>query len=711
MSHRNASLSRADSFLDRIEHSVVGSGYSSILAMTMRSLALVLVATAPAFAEARFAHVDYATYLGGSLDEHATSIVLDSADNAYVTGTTSSSDFPLTSKAFGTPSQDHPCAFITKLNSTGNRIDWSVCLANLRGDRIALDLMGNVYLMASDSSNISSITKLTPSMEKLVYTRSLGVTAAAMAIDSSGSVYITGAAGREFTPTDGAYQSKLTPRICYSGAGVGMSESPCPDAFVTRLRADGTVAYATYIGGSRPDSASAIAVDAQGNAWITGNTTSADFPVTSNALQTKFHGQITLGPLTFGDAFVAKLDPTGSRLIYSTYLGGSAPDAGLAIAVDSLGSAYVAGGTQSTEFPTTPNAFQRIYGGGGAMPSVGGDAFVAKFSAAGSVVYSTFLGGTQVELARGIALDESGRAYVHTSTNMSVLSAGGSSVLTSEALGDVFARSNQGSVVFAGQTLSHLFFSTPDAVQPKFGGGLYDATIIKTDFAQPALPRIANIVNAAGLRSGTPANYPVFQVAPGEVINIFGVGFDSNTTLLFDGLPAPIIYKQSDQMNAIVPFGVTKPSVEIALRQSGKTIALATMDVFDAVPALFTLNGSGHGQAAILNQDGSVNSANNRAPRGSVISVFLTGAGRMNPPQLDGSLGPLTAPFPVPILGVGSSIGQVLYAGAAPGLVAGVVQVNIQISNDVSPGANVPIMLFIGDFASGLTGDTTVAVR
>lgn len=676
----------------------------------MRSIAFLFVITVTGFAAARSARVNYATYLGGSLDEQATAIAVDSAGNVYVAGTTSSPDFPLTSKAFGAPSKDHACAFVTKLNANATGIVWSVCLANSMGGGIGLDSAGNVYVSTFGTSNISSITKLTPGADQIIYAHSLGASASAIAVDPTGNVLAVGSAGEGFATTAGAYRTKLIAETCYSGAGVGMTPSPCSDAFVTKLRADGSVAYATYLGGSRPDQARAVAVDAEGNAWITGDTTSADFPVTAGAAQPTFHGEITLGPLRFGDAFVTKLDPSGSKLLYSTYLGGSAPDSGFAIAVDGAGAAYVAGGTHSADFPTTAAAAQRTYGGG-AFPQFRGDAFVVKLSPAGSIVYSTFLAATQSGAANGIVVDGIGNAYVGTSPNTSVLSLDGSSVLTSPAFSGLFAVSNQGAVFFAGQTLSHLFFSTLDAVQPRFGGGVYDAMIVKTEFAQPALPWITNIVNAAGLRSGTPAFYPVFQVAPGEIITILGSGFDTNTSVVFDGLPAPIIYVQANQINAVVPFGVAGPSTEIALKQSGKSIALGTMDVLDAVPALFTIDVSGHGQAAVLNQDGTVNSATNRAARGSVISVFLTGAGRMTPAQPDGSLGPLAPPFPVPILGVGASIGRILYAGAAPGLVAGVVQVNILISNEVGSGEKVPLVVYIGNYASGFIGDTTVGVR
>src|SRR5204863_3474283 len=142
--------------------------------------------------------------------------------------------------------------------------------------------------------------------------------------------------------------------------------------------------------------------DPLGNAYVTGHTISSDFPM-QNAPQPTFGG--------YYDAFVTKLNPAGSALVYSTYLGGIGFDAGRGIAVDSLGNAYVAGQTGSTNFPTTPGAYQTTYGGSDY------DAFVAKINATGSLVYSTYLGGSGVEAANAIAVDQSGNAYV-TGTNL-----------------------------------------------------------------------------------------------------------------------------------------------------------------------------------------------------------------------------------------------------------------------------------------------------
>jgi len=659
-------------------------------------------------------HLNYATYLGGSLDEQPAGIAADSAGNAYIVGTTSSPDFPLTSTAFGAPSKDHACAFVTKLNAAGTGVVWSVCLASATGAAIALDATGNVYVLTS-----GFITKLTPAADKIVYSKALGTAAAAMAVDAAGNVYAVGTAGDGFATTAGAYQPALAPGTCYATFGVHTSQSPCTDAFAMKLGADGSVAYATYLGGSGPDQARAVAVDSQGNAWITGDTESPNFPITAGAFQSTFHGEVDLGPFQYGDAFVAKLDPTGAKLLYSTYLGGSAPDVGFAIAVDSAGAAYVAGGTQSTDFPATPGAFQRVYGGGNLLPSFAGDAFVVKFNASGLVVYSTFIGGPQNEEATAIAVDPQGNVYVNaypnTSTQipitLSVLSPDGSAILNSATVAGRIAVDSQSSAYLAGATLGNLFFPSAGAFQTKFGGGTYDVTVVKIDFAHPPSPFIATVLNAAGLRSGTPQNYPVFDVAPGEIVTILGAGFDTGTRILFDGAPAPILYMQGGQINAVVPFGVAGPTTGITLQASGQTFGPNTMNVLDAVPALFTADGTGHGQAAILNQDGTVNSTTNPAARGSVISVFMTGAGRMTPAQPDGSMGPLSAPFPVPVLGAACSLGQVLYAGAAPGLVAGAVQVNVRIAGDAIPGDRVPITVYIGNYPSGFLGDTMIALR
>jgi hypothetical protein len=194
-----------------------------------------------------------------------------------------------------------------------------------------------------------------------------------IAVDSSGNAYVTGTTNSASFP--------------------GASGSPAGsyDAFVTKLNAGGNgILYSTFLGGSSDDGGTAIALDSSLNLYIAGSTSSSNFPVTSGAAQTGFGG--------VQDGFVSKLNSTGSALIYATYVGGSGSDSANAIAVDGSGNAYISGGEQSMDFPTTPGAFQTT-------TSDGLDAFVAKLNASGTTfLYSTYLGGNTFDTAHGIAL-------------------------------------------------------------------------------------------------------------------------------------------------------------------------------------------------------------------------------------------------------------------------------------------------------------------
>jgi hypothetical protein len=208
-----------------------------------------------------------------------------------------------------------------------------------------------------------------------------------IAIDASGAIYIAGVTNSpNFPTTPGAFQPTC---------------GGCPfynDAFVAKFDASGALVYATYLGGGDNDWGYDLALDATGAAYVTGYTYSTDFPTTPGAFQTTLGG--------FQNPFVAKLNPTGSGLVYSTYLGGDWHDYAVSIAVDASGAAYITGMTQSGNFPTTPGAFQPAFGGIT-------DAFLAKLNASGSaLVYSTYLGGTDSDLGWDVALDVSGAAHV-----------------------------------------------------------------------------------------------------------------------------------------------------------------------------------------------------------------------------------------------------------------------------------------------------------
>ena len=255
------------------------------------------------------------------------------------------------------------------------------------------------------------MTKLNPTGSALVYSTYLGGSGGGsgqdygygIAVDSSGNAYVTGSTGSSNSPTTpGAFQTAC-------------NGCPTSHAFVTKYNLTGSaLVYSTYLGGSTSDGAGGIAVDSSGNAYVTGFTSSTDFPTTPGAFQTVCNGGS--GCAQYGDAFVTEFNPEGSALVYSTYLGGSTSDGAGGIAVDSSGNAYVTGFTSSTDFPTTPGAFQTVCNGGSGCAQYG-DAFVTEFNPEGSaLVYSTYLGGSNYEQNPGIAVDSSGNAYVTGTT-------------------------------------------------------------------------------------------------------------------------------------------------------------------------------------------------------------------------------------------------------------------------------------------------------
>ncbi len=342
-----------------------------------------------------------------------------------------------------------------------------------------------------------------------------------IAVDAAGSAYVIGSTNSRDFPTAHAVQPGF----------MGPTEPPpeggsASDVFVAKLNADGSaLVYATYLGGSRGDEGGGIAVDGEGNAYLTGSTLSPDFP-TRNPLQPAFGGGGTSG----GDAFVAKLDPAGSALVYATYLGGSGGDNPLGegegdIAVDTGGNAYVTGQTLSPDFPTR-NPLQPAFA---SEPHGGGDAFVTKLNAAGSaVVYATYLGGPGPDGGWGIAVDSQGNTYVMGTTGPSgfptvnplqppgglsdvfvaKLNPRGSALVYATHLGGSgfdygsggIAVDTAGNALVAGETQSP-DFPTMNAVQEVYGGGTVDVFVAKLDPAGSALV-YATFIGGGGYDSG-----------------------------------------------------------------------------------------------------------------------------------------------------------------------------------------------------------------
>jgi Beta-propeller repeat len=350
----------------------------------------------------------YSTFLGGSSGDDVRGIAVDSAGAAYVTGATVSTDFPTTAGAFDTSANGIDDAFVTKLEPNGSGLSYSTFLGGSSvdvGSRIAVDSAGAAYVTgltlstdfrttagafdtSANGNEDAFITKLNPAGAGLSYSSFLGGSGQdfgnSVAVDSAGAAYVTGGTvSTDFPITAGAFETS------FNGAF---------DAFVTKLNPAGSgLAYSTYLGGTSVDNGLGIALDSAGAAYVTGETFT-DFPITAGAFDTSANG--------IDDAFVSKLNPAGSGLAYSTYLGGSNNDQGLGITVDSAAAAYVTGLTLSTDFPTTAGAFNTSANG-----SL--DAFVTKLNPGGSgLSYSTFLGGSSVDVGQGIAVDSAGAAYV-----------------------------------------------------------------------------------------------------------------------------------------------------------------------------------------------------------------------------------------------------------------------------------------------------------
>lgn len=294
--------------------------------------------------------LEYSTYLGGGDHDEPAGIAVDSAGAAYVAGVTYSTNFPTTFGAYQTAFTGDWCAFVAKLSAQGT---------------------GPVYSTYIGGGGPGS-------------SRATGV-----AVDSVGAAYVVGYTDEDTFPTTvGAIQR--TPH----GAN---------DVFVTKLNPAGSgLAYSTYLGGTDEDFGNAIAVDSSGAAYITGQTCSDLFPW-QNPIQGTIPG--------LGSAFVSKISSTGAELRYSTYLGGGGLGYGTGIALDATGKAYVVGVTNSGNYPTTPQAYQRTLAGTW-------DVVVSALSASGSeLVASTYLGGEYDDLGSGIAVDASGAVYVVGNTS------------------------------------------------------------------------------------------------------------------------------------------------------------------------------------------------------------------------------------------------------------------------------------------------------
>jgi hypothetical protein len=384
----------------------------------------------------------YSTYIGGGYFDSADSIAVLGQGHVFITGATESGDFPTTPGSFQPANGDGTCngnpdcadAFITRLSPDGASLIYSTYLGTKAietGEGIAADTDGNAYIFGmTNSANFpvvngaqsefgggscdhgasnapcqdAFIAKLNPAGTTLIYATYLGGSGEEayifgetgdIAIDPVGYAYVTGYTNSFDFPTVNALQPALMGNL---------------DAYVAKLTPDGSAfVYSTYLGGNPGEYGNGIAADAAGIAYVTGETWSDNFPTTPGSYKPS-----KTGGSNNRDAYVSKLKPDGSGFVYSTFLGGSITDGGTAITVDKTGSAYVAGFTKSTDFPTR-SAFQQHL-------AWNLDGFVTKFTVGGDdLMYSSYLGGNKSgsgglldgnDSASGIALDLLQNAYV-----------------------------------------------------------------------------------------------------------------------------------------------------------------------------------------------------------------------------------------------------------------------------------------------------------
>jgi len=361
----------------------------------------------------------YAGYIGGSGRETGHGIAVDTAGNAYVTGYTRSTNFPVTVGPQLTYNGGFSDAFVTKVNANGTGLVYSGYIGGSDEDdgrAIALDAAGNAYVAGYTDSTQATfpvtvgpdldyngggdafVAKVNAAGSGLVFAGYIGgsgfETGHGIKVDTAGNAYVTG-----YTNSSQAtFPVMVGPDLDYNGNG---------DAFVAKVNVSGAaLVYAGYIGGDDNDGAQAIAVDTAGSAYVTGwaLSTETTFPVTVGPALTHNGGT--------NDAFVAKVKADGTGLVYCGYIGGSGWDEAEGIAVDAAGNAYISGETNSTEttFPVTEGP-GLTYSGGNR------DTFVAKVNASGTaLVYAGYIGGGGDEYGDSIAVDAAGNAYVFSST-------------------------------------------------------------------------------------------------------------------------------------------------------------------------------------------------------------------------------------------------------------------------------------------------------
>lgn len=662
----------------------------------------------------------YSTYYGSNFTDRANACVVDSAGNLFVAGYTISDAFPFTAGAFQTSNRS-PIAgngFITKVAPAGDKAVFSTYLGGGINDElhdITLDAKGNIYVVGkSFSTNYPTqgayqatnrgdydavLSKLNPAGSALLFSTYIGAAQTDIAygveVDSNDNIYVVGVTSSTAFPTQ--------PNALKKDLG-----GPT-DGFITKFDATGTAVQAsTLFGGNREDEPFKTALDRNGSLYIVGTSSSAGLQAV-DAVQPNIGGG--------RDAFLLKYNTAIDAVQMFTYLGGSADDLGLTMALDAGGRILLAGTAVSTNLSTTTNAAQKVHGG----QSDGFLAIIDTSTAANPFTVSTtrltFSGTAGATIPRQ-------QFTIRATTGVPEWTIDATTV-TGGAWLSATPRSGSGNatidVAVNTSTLAAGNYEGSLAVNnTRLGTRTIVAVVLTVGAGGGSVPD-NGVVSAATFTGGA--------VAPGLLVTVFGAGIGpsalttsvvtpqgtlattlAETRVLFDGTPAPLVYVSAGQLSAIVPYSVAgKATTSMQVEYRGLKSNAVSLRVTETAPGLFTANSSGKGPGAILNEDASVNTASNAAKPGSIVILYGTGEGITDPDGQDGQLA--TSVYPKPrqpvTVRIGGKDAEVLYAGAAPGLVAGVFQINVRIPADVAAGPQ-PVVVQVG--AASSPADVTVAV-
>jgi uncharacterized protein (TIGR03437 family) len=562
-----------------------------------------------------------------------------------------------------------------------------------------------------------------------------GYSTGSVATDPSGALLLVNDNGTLMRSTDGGATWKSTSgpwqpgaRILYASGSTVYVGSPytgsVQHAFAAKLDNGGAILWATLLAGGSHDEARAIAVDASGNAYVAGRTDSKDFP-----LANPYQKSRAVGTGSGFDAFLSKISSDGSKLLYSTYLGGSGDDAAQAVAVDAQGNVYAVGASTGNDFPTV-SAIQA------APASKTGGSFVSQFDSSGRLLFSTYLSGLRgnplVDSATTIALDSDGAVWVGGvmegfgfplvnpiqpevepgatgyvaklmpaatgySLDFSTYFGGFNDSIAALALGP--------GVIWVGGA------SSPYGLAGVVSGG--SAYLARFDLsppaAKPGVPLIRTAYDAASYR-------PATKVAPGEIVAILGAElapaseqaklFPLPTTLqgvrvLIGETAVPLLFVSSDQINFQVPYDIPATGVSFTVERGGQRSAAWSAATVPAAPAIFT-GADGYTAPLVFHaSDYTLVTPQNPAHPGEYLTMFCTGLGATNPPVRAGdaaTAAPIQQSYDLP---VGEPGAPYAYVGLAPGW-AGLYQVNFQVRSTVPPGTTLMYLNIGPGMASNL---------